>query len=94
MLRPERARFVELLERERDQLLVRRDTELAAYELRQFRYGVPPVAVPPGHGGSPTEHVKALLHLVVCDQLITDLPQQKQALYNYQRKSLVYVKNL
>ena len=25
---------------------------------------------------------------------ISDLPQQKQALYNYQRKSLVYVKNL
>jgi amino-acid N-acetyltransferase len=25
---------------------------------------------------------------------IADLPQQKQALYNYQRKSLVYVKNL
>jgi len=26
--------------------------------------------------------------------LIVDLPQQKQSLYNYQRKSLVYVKNL
>jgi amino-acid N-acetyltransferase len=25
---------------------------------------------------------------------VNDLPQQKQALYNYQRKSLVYVKNL
>jgi amino-acid N-acetyltransferase len=25
---------------------------------------------------------------------VHDLPQQKQALYNYQRKSLVYVKNL
>ena len=25
---------------------------------------------------------------------IANLPQEKQALYNYQRKSLVYVKNL
>jgi amino-acid N-acetyltransferase len=25
---------------------------------------------------------------------IADLPQEKQALYNYQRKSQVYVKNL
>ena len=25
---------------------------------------------------------------------VSELPQQKQALYNYQRRSLVYVKNL